>query len=76
MVRDDIEWKISGFLDSLKDDLPCGTWALRDEGCGASVHLRSLAWPGYAAFHVPRTRYFGGVYIGMGVKNYDLPFLL
>eukprot|EP00397_Hematodinium_sp_SG-2012_P043001 GEMP01047689.1.p1 GENE.GEMP01047689.1~~GEMP01047689.1.p1 ORF type:complete len:277 (+),score=53.07 GEMP01047689.1:104-934(+) len=75
MARDDIEWRMSGFLDTLVQDLPRGAWAVRDEA-GSNVHLRSLVWPGYAAFHVPRTRYFGGLYLGMGVKNYDLPFLL
>jgi len=76
MVRDDVEWKMNSFLDSLAEDLPKGAWAVRDEGCGSNVHLRSLMWPGYAAFHVPRTKYFGGIYIGQGIKQYDLPFLL
>jgi len=76
MVRDDAEWKMTGFLDSLAQDQPKGAWAIRDEGYGANVHLRSLVWPGYAAFHVPRSKYYGGIYIGMGIKNHDLPFLL
>lgn len=76
IAEDDIEWKSVGFLDSLDQDLPRGSWAIRDEGHGANVHLRSLTWPGYAAFHVPRTRHFGGVYFGFGIKNNDLPFLL
>jgi len=76
MVRDDIEWKMSGFLDSLDSDVPKGCWAMRDEGCGHSINLRSLQWPGYVSYHIPRSKYFGSVYIGMGLKNHDLTFML
>lgn len=76
MARDDNEWKLTGFLDSLTQDLPVGAWAVRDEAKGVNVHLRSLIWIGYAAFHVPRTQFYGGLYLGHGVRNADLPFLL
>lgn len=40
------------------------------------VTLRSLSWPGYIAYHVPRTTNFGGMYFGYAKKNRDLPFML
>lgn len=38
--------------------------------------IRSLLWPGYAAYHLAHSEKYGGLYFGDGVKNVDLPFML
>lgn len=66
----------ANFLDPLTEDLPKGCWAVRTDPSSSFVSLRSLVWPGYAAYHVPGTPRFGGIYFGHALKNRDLPFLL
>jgi hypothetical protein len=39
---------------------------------GNTVLGRSLLWPGYHFYHEVGRRKFGGVYIGMGLKNLEL----
>jgi len=75
LARTDAQFYAS-FLDPLEGDLPQGSWAIRQDPSAALVTLRSLSWPGYAAFHVPGTKKFGGAYFGYGQKCRDLPFLL
>lgn len=33
-------------------------------------------WPGYFAFHKAETNLYGCVYIGYGIKNSDMPFMI
>jgi len=75
LARTDAQFYAS-FLDPLEGDLPKGSWAIRQDPSASLVTLRSLSWPGYAAFHVPGTKKFGGAYFGYGQKCRDLPFLL
>lgn len=74
-ARNDLEY-YSNFLDTLGADLPKRCWALRMNMTAGLVTLRSLAWPGYVAYHVPGTKKFGGVYFGFASKNTDLAFLI
>lgn len=79
------------FFDSLVSDLPNSCWSLQTDSSKSLVNLkidnikikfivkitiRSLAWPGYVGYHKSNTKIFGGLYIGDGVKNVDLPFQL
>jgi len=41
-----------------------------------NVNVRNLFWPGYYAFHRLSSDRFGSVYIGDGIKNADLPFMI
>ena len=66
----------SKFLDTLDLDIPRSSWAIRQLDHGSVTLLRSLLWPGYAAYHINGTKYFGGAYLGHGMKNSDLPFML
>jgi radial spoke head protein 9 len=75
LARTDIQF-YSNFLDPLKEDLPLGCWAVRQDPSISLVTLRSLNWPGYVAYHVPGSTKFGGLYFGYGQKNRDLPFIL
>lgn len=64
------------FLDPIDKDLPKGCWSLHLDTAKTVATIRSLLWPGYLAYHRAQSPIFGGVYIGSGVKNFDLPFLL
>jgi len=75
LARTDVQF-YSNFLDPLKEDLPKGCWAVRQDPSVSLVTLRSLNWPGYCSYHIPGTTKFGGLYFGYGQKNKDLPFIL
>jgi len=64
------------FLDPAELDLPKPCWSLQIDSTKTLVNVRSLLWPGYVAYHRANTQRFGGVYIGNGIKNIDLAFML
>jgi radial spoke head protein 9 len=64
------------FLDPLDKDLPKGSWSHFVDASGSLTCLRSLLWPGYVGYHRASSDVYGGVYIGDGIKNSDLPFML
>lgn len=75
LARTDVQF-YSNFLDPVKEDLPKGAWAVRQDPSVSLVTLRSLNWPGYCAYHIPASNKFGGLYFGYGQKNRDLPFIM
>ena len=66
----------SDFLDNLVEDKPKGVWSLQVSADGNCSSCRNLQWPGYSAFHRLGTANFGSFYIGNGIKNIDLAFML
>lgn len=64
------------FLDNIEKDSPRGCWSTQIDAKGTTVTLRSLLWPGYYSFHRLESAIFGSVYLGDGVKNIDLPFMI
>jgi radial spoke head protein 9 len=73
------DWDCSvDFMDGVQDDLPPGCWCVQHEraGAGGVVTLKSLLWPGYVCYQLPDTRQHGAIYIGTGLKNIDLAFML
>lgn len=64
------------FLDPIEVDQPQGAWTFHLDSTKSLVNLRNLKWPGYIAFHKAGSSYFGGIYIGDGLINADLPFML
>jgi len=62
------------FLASAGEDQPKGTWTLQTRT--GYTHVRSLKWPGYQFFHKQGTNKFGGMYIGDGLKNLELHFIV
>ncbi|KAM3602770.1 uncharacterized protein V6R79_010189 [Siganus canaliculatus] len=64
------------FLDVLSDDIPKGSWTLQFECAGKVCVLRSLLWLGLTFYHVPMTPQHGYIYVGNGIKNLDLPFMM
>ncbi|KAL0196374.1 hypothetical protein M9458_009946, partial [Cirrhinus mrigala] len=49
---------------------------LQLERGGTVCVLRSLLWLGLTFFHVPQTPQHGYIYMGDGLMNLDLPFML
>ncbi|XP_060759569.1 radial spoke head protein 9 homolog isoform X2 [Neoarius graeffei] len=64
------------FLDPLSDDIPKGSWSLQFEHGSRVCVIRSLLWLGLTFFHVPVTSQHGYIYMGDGLKNLDLPFMM
>jgi len=64
------------FLEDISQDQPLGCWSIQKDSAGLIAMLRNISWPGYVAFHRHGTREFGQIYIGEGIKNADLPFML
>ena len=63
------------FLDSIIDDPIKDSWSIHVDSTKTISTLRSLVWPGYFAFCKANTDQFGGVYMGYGIKNIDIPFM-
>ncbi|XP_072912181.1 radial spoke head protein 9 homolog isoform X3 [Hemitrygon akajei] len=51
-------------------------WTLQYERGNKLVILQNLLWPGFTFFHVPETTQFGYLYMGLGEKNMDFPFMI
>lgn len=64
------------FLDPLSEDILKGSWSLQLDRGGTVCVLRSLLWLGFTFFHVPQTPQHGYIYMGDGLMNLDLPFML
>lgn len=64
------------FLDVIENDLPRGCWSLQLARGNALVNIRSLNWLGMSFYHVPGTNKFGSLYVGIGERNHDVPFML
>ena len=64
------------FLESAAEDQPRGSWTLQKDERQESVMVRSLSWPGYNFFHKLNSNRFGAVYIGDGLKNLEIHFIV
>ena len=64
------------FLDSVASDAPKQSWSIIGDVTGSVAVLRSQLWPGYYGYQRCNTQIHGAVYIGDGIKNIDLPFML
>ncbi|KAK1788762.1 hypothetical protein P4O66_002573 [Electrophorus voltai] len=64
------------FLDPLSEDNPKGSWSMQSEQGATVCVIRSLLWLGLTFFHMPATPMHGYIYMGHGLKNLDLTFML
>ena len=64
------------FLDEVCADKPNLCWSVIKDTTTTVATLRSQLWQGYYAFHRSNTPIYGSVYIGDGIKNIDLPFMI
>ena len=63
-------------FDPITADLPKGAWSLQVDSAGTLATARSLLWPGYVAYNLAGSPSFGGAYLGDGLKNKDLAFMI
>jgi radial spoke head protein 9 len=64
------------FMDEISEDRIKGSWSITKDMTGTTACIKSLLWPGYFAYCTAHTNMFGGVYMGYGIRNKDLSFLL
>ena len=64
------------FLESASEDQPKGCWTLQKDEKMDKVMIRSLLWPGYHFYHKTDSKSFGAIYIGDGLKNLELHFIV
>jgi hypothetical protein len=53
-----------------------GSWAVHADSFKGVTVLRSLLFPGYAFYYSAHTLTWGGLYVGDGLQNTDLVFML
>lgn len=60
----------------LSADEPNKCWSVQQDVTKSVVTVRNQLWPGFYAFHRCNTPAHGCVYIGDGLRNNDLAFML
>ena len=60
----------------MEADKPNHSWSIIKDSTQTVATLRSQLWPGYYGYHRANTAIYGSVYIGDGIKNIDLPFMI
>jgi len=66
----------TAFLDSIDTDAPIGCWSMQYDSATRLVLLRHLLWPGFVMFLRPESPNWGRCYVGNGVQNVDIAFML
>ena len=67
---------VSDFLDNAADVKRTGGWTVtKDVTQNVSV-LRSRVWPGFISYHRANSQVFGNFYLGSGIRNTDLFFMI
>ena len=64
------------FLDTVSSDEPKNAWSVQRDQTGTVATLRSQLWPGFMAYHRCNTTVCGFVYLGSGICNTNLAFML
>jgi radial spoke head protein 9 len=65
------------FLDNAALETPACSWTVQKDAVNPQlVTIRSRFWPGYYAYARASSSIFGGIYIGDGIKNLDMPFMI
>lgn len=67
---------VPDFLDSLAQGLPQGAWSVMRDTTQRFGILRSRIWPGFIAYHRGNSQVYGSFYLGNGIKNTDLAFMI
>ena len=76
MIQRDEAVYNSNFLDDISADFPKNSWSLVKDTTGSVANLRNNLWPGFYSFHRVNTPVFGSLYIGNGIRNNELPFMV
>lgn len=68
--------KALDFLESVAEDTPKGSWSIKHDSPNNLIILRSLLYPGYIHFNTVDSPLYGSAYVGTGLKNHNLAFML
>lgn len=63
-------------LDSIETDSVKGSWSIQVDPTKTICNVRSLLWPGYYCVHKANSKIYCSIYIGNGIKNTELPFMI
>jgi len=63
-------------LDNVSKDFPQNSWSIQEDVTGTVATLKSHLWPGFFSYHRCNTDITGFVYIGDGIRNNNLPFMV
>ena len=75
-IETDVAIENFDILDSIETDTMKGSWSIQLDPTKTVCNVRSLLWPGYYCVHKANTKIFCSVYIGNGIKNSELPFMI
>eukprot|EP00968_Pinguiococcus_pyrenoidosus_P016321 scaffold1557_cov246-Pinguiococcus_pyrenoidosus.AAC.15 len=64
------------FLDPIAADKPDEIWSLVYDESKTMALLQSHYWPGYTFYHEMDSGNYGGAYIGYGIENKDVAFMV
>ena len=63
-------------LDCVAKDFPKCSWSIQTDVTGTVATLKSQLWPGLYAYHRCNTSIHGYFYMGDGIRNGNLPFMV
>ena len=63
-------------LDQVNKDYPHKAWSIHSDVTSTVATLKSHLWPGLYSYHRCNTQSYGYIYIGDGISNADLPFMV
>ena len=66
----------SDFQDSVAAEVPFNSWSIHNDVTGTLATLKSHLWPGYMSYHRVNTNIHGYFYMGDGICNKNLAFML
>jgi radial spoke head protein 9 len=64
------------FLDPVSVDMPKCCWSVQKDTTQCVAILRNHMWQGYYGYHRVQSPIYGGLYVGDGIANIDLPFMV
>jgi hypothetical protein len=64
------------FLDPISCDMPKCCWSIHKDTTQCVSLLRNNLWQGYYGYHRVNTPIYGSLYVGDGIANLDLPFMI
>ena len=62
--------------DTVNNDYPRKAWSVNMDVTGTVATLKNHLWPGLIQYHRCHTNIIGAVYIGDGICNSELPFMV
>lgn len=60
----------------MSGDEPMGCWSMQKGSGGKMAFIRNNVWKGYTAFAAVGEKYHGGIYVGDGIKNTNMCFMM